>query len=104
MLHKTGEKLFGLGNFAIIKTNGGFHFLVRKEALKIDPRIFINEVMSDAENKMFSEYIAEFIANDSSHKSKDGKNIIKRSAFIPTPGCRQYDSYPVVMNKEDFEK
>ncbi len=104
MLHKTGEKLFGLGNFAIIKTNGGFHTLVRKEALKFDPRIFINEVMSDAENKMISEYIAEFIANDSSHKSKDGKNIIKRSAFIPTPGCRQYDSYPVVMNKEDFEK
>lgn len=104
MLNKTGEKLFGLGNFAIIKTNGGFHTLVRKEALKFDPRIFINEVMSDAENKMISEYIAEFIANDSSHKSKDGKNIIKRSAFIPTPGCRQYDSYPVVMNKEDFEK
>ena len=20
-----------------------------------------------------------------------------------TPGCRQYDSYPVVVNKEDFE-
>ncbi|MBR4932625.1 MAG: hypothetical protein IKZ02_06325 [Alphaproteobacteria bacterium] len=47
-------------------------------------------------------YISEFMANDSSHKSKSGNNVIKRTAFIPTPGCRQYDSYPVVMNKEDF--
>lgn len=30
-------------------------------------------------------------------------DIIKRSALIPTPGCRQYDSYPVVVNKEDFD-
>ena len=51
----------------------------------------------------FQIIVDEFVANDSSHKSKDGNNIIKRSALIPTPGCRQYDSYPVVVNKENFE-
>ena len=56
-----------------------------------------------ADNPELSEYVDEFVANDSSHKSKDGNNVIKRSALIPTPGCRQYDSYPIVINKEDFE-
>ena len=33
----------------------------------------------------------------------NGNNIVKRSALLPTPGCRQYDSFPVVMNKGDFD-
>ena len=102
-LHRAGEKLFGIGNFAIIKTSGGYHTLVRKECLTFNPNNFLKEVYEAADNPQFSEYVDEFVANDSSHKSKDGNNIIKRSALIPTPGCRQYDSYPVVMNKEDFE-
>jgi hypothetical protein len=60
-------------------------------------------VYEQADNMLFPQYVDEFVANDSSHKSKDGNNIIKRSALIPTPGCRQYDSYPWVVNKEDFE-
>lgn len=102
-LHRAGEKLFGLGNFAVIKTCGGFHTLVRKDCLSFNPNTFLNVVYEEADNMNFPSYIAEFVANDSSHKSKNGNNIIKRSALIPTPGCRQYDSYPEVMNKEDFE-
>ena len=102
-LYQAGEKLFGKGNFAIIKTCGGYHTLVRKECLSFNPNNFLEEVYRQAKNPNFEEYIDEFVANDSSHKSKDGKNTIKRSALIPTPGCRQYDSYPIVMNKEDFE-
>ena len=101
-LHRAGERLFGLGNFAIIRTGGGFHTLVRKECLTFNPNAFLEAVYGEAENPHFSEYIDEFVENDSSHKSKDGNNIIKRSPLIPTPGCRQYDSYPVVVNKADF--
>ena len=102
-LHRAGKKLFGLGNFAIIKTSGGYHTLIRKECLAFNPNNFLKEVYAEADNLLFPQYVEEFVANDSSHKSKDGNNIIKRSALIPTPGCRQYDSFPVVMNKEDFE-
>ena len=102
-LRKAGEILFGKGNYAIIKTSGGFHTLVRKECLTFNPNNFLKEVYEQADNMLFPQYVDEFVANDSSHKSKDGNNIIKRSALIPTPGCRQYDSYPWVVNKEDFE-
>ena len=102
-LHRAGEKLFGLGNFAIVKTSGGYHTLVRKECLTFNPNNFLKVVYEEADKPNLSDYVDEFVANDSSHKSKDGNNIIKRSALIPTPGCRQYDSYPVVVNKEDFE-
>ena len=101
-LYKSAEELFGRGNFAIIKTNGGYHTLVKKDCLKFDPNKFLTKVYESADNPLFADYIREFMANDTSHKSKSGNNVIKRTAFIPTPGCRQYDSYPVVMNKEDF--
>lgn len=103
ILHKVGLQLFGKGNFAIIKTNGGYHTLVKKSCLKFNPQNFIDEVYNQAENPNFQKYFAEFMLNDSCHKTKTGNNVIKRSAMIPTPGCRQYDSFPVVMNKEDFE-
>lgn len=104
-LHMAGEKLFGRGNFAIIKTSGGYHTLVRKKCLTFNPNNFLKAVIDEAVSTGFSlsDYVDEFVANDSAHKSKDGNNVIKRSALIPTPGCRQYDSYPVVINKEDFE-
>ena len=105
-LHEAGIKLFGKANFAIIKTCGGFHTLVRKECLTFNPNTFLDEVYkcADTNEIVLSEYIDEFVANDSSHKSHTGNNIVKRSALLPTPGCRQYDSYPVVMNKEDFSQ
>lgn len=102
-LRKAGKLLFGKGNYVIIKTSGGFHTLVRKECLTFNPNKFLTEVFEQADNLLFPQYVEEFVANDSSHKSKDGKNIIKRSALIPTPGCRQYDDYPWVVNKEDFD-
>ena len=105
VLYKGALELFGKGNFVIIKTAGGFHTLVKKECLSFNPNNFLSKVYEVSENEKlidFKQWISEFVANDSSHKSKDGKNTIKRSALIPTPGCRQYDSFPIVMNKEDF--
>lgn len=102
-LYKAAVELFGKGNFAVIKTSGGFHTLVKKDCLKFNPANFLTLVYEKSDNLAFPNFIAEFVANDSSHKTKNGNNVKKRSAMIPTPGCRQYDSYPVVMNKEDFE-
>lgn len=100
-LYEAALELFGKGNFAIIKTNGGFHTLVKKECLTFNPNNFLSKVY-EQESLKVKDWIDEFVANDSSHKSKNGNNVIKRSALIPTPGCRQYDSYPIVVNKEDF--
>lgn len=103
-LYNAGLELFGKSNFIIIKTSGGYHTLVKKECLTFNPNNFLPKVYECAEeNFNIEEIIDEFIANDSSHKTKDGKNTVKRSALIPTPGCRQYEAYPIVMNKEDFE-
>lgn len=101
-LHRAGENLFGIGNFVIIHTCGGFHTLVKKESLTFAPDRFIQEVYDVADNALFPQIIEEFVMNDSSHRSRNGNNVIKRSAMIPTPGCRQYDSWPEVMNKGDF--
>lgn len=103
-LHNTGLELFGKGNVAIIKTSGGYHTLVKKDVIKFNPADFIKKVI-EVGNKLnsdFETFFAEFVQNDSSHKTATGNNVRKRSALIPTPGCRQYDSYPVVVNKEDF--
>lgn len=103
-LYNAGLELFGKSNFIIIKTSGGYHTLVKKECLTFNPNNFLPKVYECAEeNFNVEEVIDEFVANDSSHKTKDGKNTVKRSALIPTPGCRQYEAYPIVMNKEDFE-
>ena len=104
-LHKTGLELFGKGNVAIIKTSGGYHTLVKKDSINFNPADFITKVIEEGKklNFDFESFFAEFVQNDSSHKAATGNNVRKRSALIPTPGCRQYDSYPVVMNKEDFE-
>ncbi len=98
-LYRVASDLFGKGNFAIIKTGGGFHSLVKKDCLNFNPAKFIDAMYKATD---LEDIVEEFVANDSSHKAKNGNNIKKRSAMIPTPGCRQYDSYPIVMNKEDF--
>ena len=64
-LYQAGEKLFGKGNFAIIKTCGGYHTLVRKECLSFNPNNFLEEVYRQAKNPNFEEYIESyFLSND----------------------------------------
>lgn len=102
IIRKVGNDMFGKGNVAVVRTNGGYHTLVRKEVLKRNPKDFID--FTDAElNKVYSETVyEEFVLNDSTHKDRMG-NPKKRSAMLSLPGCRQYESYPYVINKEDFD-
>lgn len=101
-LRKNLEKFFGKGNYVIVKTTGGYHSLVRKEALTFNPRDFIDAVLNT--NVKFEdpisgipdttypleELVDEFIKND--------------NGFIPTPGTLQYGNLVTVVNKGDFEE
>ena len=172
VLHEEGLKLFGKGNFAILKTSGGFHTLVRKECLKFNPNDFItnvtntlcdkdlfgidnvsengdllefekvlpDEVLTEKElsaikislqfavNGLARTKVAEeersevykklktslkhkvlpyeeFKINPERAKEQDKEHPWRvKGPMIPTPGCRQYDSYPVIVNKEDFNE
>mgnify|MGYP003340557356 CR=1 FL=1 len=85
------------------RTNGDLYLGV-VGAVRTGKSTFIKKVIEAGKqlNPEFETFYAEFVQNDSSHKTVTGNNVRKRSALIPTPGCRQYDSYPVVVNKDDF--
>lgn len=119
VIHEEGLKLFGKGNFAILKTSGGFHTLVRKECLKFNPNDFITNVTkaltdeerSDVYNKLKISLkdnnlpYEEFVINPPRRNKQDKEHPWRvKAPMIPTPGCRQYDSYPVIVNKEDFNE
>lgn len=172
VIHEEGLKLFGKGNFAILKTSGGFHTLVRKECLKFNPNDFItnvtnilcdkdlfgidnipengdllefekalsDEVLTEKELSAIEIYLQsavgglamtktdeeersevykklktslkhkvfpyeEFVINPTRPKEQDKEHPWRvKAPMIPTPGCRQYDSYPVIVNKEDFNE
>lgn len=180
-LHDEGMKIFGKGNFAIIKTSGGFHTLAKKSCLHSNPHNFIDnvtekllyrklihipvaqenlgggtvrysiltevkdgQIINEEEKKQIYQLILkncsqgevkvledritfilntsgedtvnffdkvesivkpydEFVINPRKSKEQDKEHPWRvKGPMIPTPGCRQYDSYPIVMNKEDF--
>lgn len=170
VIHEVGLELFGKGNFAILKTSGGFHTLVRKDCLKFNPNDFITNVTKGLESKdlfgidnvsengvleefetVFPDEVLtekelsaikiplqfaanglatsntdeersevykklktslkhnvlpyeEFVINPQRAKEQDKEHPWRvKAPMIPTPGCRQYDSYPVIVNKEDFD-
>ena len=84
---------FTKGNYFIIKTTGGYHILLKKEALsalnskgiKFNPKKWCKEI--EEEDKDFS--LKEFVFNT--------------NKCIPCPGTLQYGNLVTVENKEDFE-
>ena len=105
VIHEEGFKLFGKGNFAILKTSGGFHTLVRKECLKFNPNDFITNVTKTLTDRDYIDVYDEFVINPQRAKEQDKEHPWRvKAPMIPTPGCRQYDSYPVIVNKEDFNE
>ena len=84
----------------IIRTTGGYHSLVKKEALNFNPNDFIQKVLetkvtfedpiSGVQDVSYpaSELIDEFIKND--------------NGFIPLPGTLQYGNLVTIVNKKDF--
>jgi hypothetical protein len=92
---------FGIGNYVIIDTSGGYHILVRTSAIKMNPHDICKAVkeiydvgLSFGEESYLDEKgncKFECIVNDS------------QIPGLPLPGTYQYDRPVTVLNKEDFE-
>ena len=92
---------YGLKNYVIIDTSGGYHILVRTSAIKQNPRLF--------SNKVYDLYQAGIKAGNEPYLDEKGNSkfecIVNDSQIpgLPLPGTYQYGRKVTVLNKEDFE-
>ena len=92
---------YGLKNYVIIDTSGGYHILVRTSTIKQNPRLF--------SNKVYDLYQAGIKAGNESYVDEKGNSkfecIVNDSQIpgLPLPGTYQYNRKVTVLNKEDFE-
>ena len=92
---------YGLKNYVIIDTSGGYHILVRTSAIKQNPRLF--------GNKVYDLYQAGIKAGNEPYIDEKGNSkfecIVNDSQIpgLPLPGTYQYGRKVTVLNKEDFE-
>ena len=92
---------YGLKNYVIIDTSGGYHILVRTSAIKQNPRLF--------SNKVYDLYQAGIKAGNEQYLDENGnckfECIVNDSQIpgLPLPGTYQYNRKVTVLNKEDFE-
>ena len=92
---------YGLKNYVIIDTSGGYHILVRTSAVKQNPRLF--------SNKVYDLYQAGIKAGNEPYVDEKGNSkfecIVNDSQIpgLPLPGTYQYNRKVTVLNKEDFE-
>lgn len=92
---------YGLKNYVIIDTSGGYHILVRTSAIKQNPRLL--------SNKVYDLYQAGIKAGNEPYLDEKGNSkfeyIVNDSQIpgLPLPGTYQYGMKVTVLNKEDFE-
>ena len=93
---------YGLKNYVIIDTSGGYHVLVKTSAIKKNPHDFCKDV----------EGIYKLgISRDGNEQYLDEKGVCKFECIVndsqipglPLPGTYQYGMKVTVLNKEDFE-
>ena len=94
-------EVYGLKNYVIIDTSGGYHILVRTSTIKQNPRLF--------SNKVYDLYQAGIKAGNEPYVDEKGNSkfecIVNDSQIpgLPLPGTYQYNRKVTVLNKEDFE-
>ena len=92
---------YGLKNYVIIDTSGGYHILVRTSAIKQNPRLF--------SNKVYDLYQAGIKAGNEPYLDEKGvckfECIVNDSQIpgLPLPGTYEYDRKVTVRNKDYFE-
>lgn len=101
-IYDSFNRRFNKGNFVMIETTGGFHVLLKIEALKSNPNEFIKDCILDAEYDVAKD--KEGIEAYLSPKLFDEVKMTEPdSQFVPVPGTLQYGNLVKVVNKEDFE-
>ena len=93
--------VFGKGNYFIIKTNGGYHILVKRTCLsEANKRIFERTGSKDPVHG-FSDLIDDTLGE---YLTK-GEKRVQGQCFVPVPGTWMYGSFiPTIINKEDFDE
>ena len=92
---------FGLRNYVIVDTSGGYHVLVKTSAIKSNPHNFC-----DAVKKFYDRGIE---LGEEPYLDEKGnckfECIVNDSQIpgLPLPGTYQYDRPVTVLNKEDFD-
>ena len=87
---------YGKGNYAVVDTSGGYHLLVKVDAMKSDPNKFIKAVQDTN-----FEYNLE-IKDKIGKLCKEVKLTEAGSQFLPMPGTLQYGRLVTIVNKQDF--
>lgn len=95
------SEIFGKGKYFIIKTNGGYHVLVKREVLGVASQRIFEKLGSKDPVHGFSDYVDGVLG---SHLTK-GEKRLQGQCFVPVPGTFMYGSFiPTIINKEDFEE
>lgn len=93
-------EVFGKGNYFIIKTNGGYHILVKRTCLGIAANRILNIFGSKDPVNGFVEYFEDCVLV---YLTQDEKRV-QQQCFVPVPGTWMYGSFiPTIINKEDFD-
>ena len=93
---------FGKGNYIIIDTTGGYHVLVKTNAIKSNPHDFCKHVeliYKATVDRGYEPYLDE-------NGNEKFECIVNDSQIpgIPLPGTYQYDRPVTILNKEDYEQ
>lgn len=96
-LHKNA---FGKGNYFIIKTNGGYHTLVKRTCLG-EAAVFFKKLGKNDPVHGFADYVDANL----SYALTVGEKRVQDQCFVPVPGTWMYGSFiPTIINKDDFKK
>lgn len=99
-LKKLLNRYYGLGNYLIVDTSGGYHVLVRTSAIHTNPHHLCQEVQAIYKRGCLD-------GNDEYRDDKGNEKfecIVNDSQIpgIPMPGTFQYGRPVKILNKEDF--
>lgn len=87
VVYSVTKEVFGFKKFFLVKTTGGIHAVVKKEALKFNPNLYTNMIVDELKK----------IGIDCKEAKKND------NCMIPCAGTYQYGNPVVILNKEDFE-
>lgn len=100
MLDSLNQK-FGLGNYLIIDTSGGYHILVKTRAIHDNPHRFCEDMQDIYWKAITVDGCMPYIDEKGVDKFEC---IVNDSQIpgIPLPGTYQYGRPVTILNKEDF--